>query len=78
MRQSGLSPDTEYDELGRARRVSNPYRTNGPAAAVNPSGRWTETTFDALGRVSQVKTTADGAKVLTGYKGARVLATNLA
>jgi RHS repeat-associated protein len=64
-----ITSDTEYDALGRAWRVSNPYRTSGSNDAVNPSGRWTETTCDALGRVAQVKTTADGAKVTTSYVG---------
>ncbi|MET0623077.1 MAG: hypothetical protein ABW250_08880, partial [Pyrinomonadaceae bacterium] len=68
-----ITSDTEYDALGRAWRVSNPYRTGGFSAAVNPSGRWTETNFDALGRASQVKTTADDATVTTSYKGVRVL-----
>src|SRR5205085_7513621 len=32
-------------------------------------GRWTQTSFDALDRVTQVKTTADSAVVTTSYSG---------
>ena len=47
--------DTEYDELGRAYRVSNPYYCGGyDWVAINPPGFWTTTTFDRLNRVTQV------------------------
>jgi YD repeat-containing protein len=51
--------DTQYDALGRAYKVSNPYcmSLNG---SVNPSGNWTTTGYDALSRVSTV-TTPDSA-----------------
>jgi RHS repeat-associated protein len=64
-----LTVDTQYDALGRAWRASSQYRSAGPGSAVNPSGRWTETTFDSLNRVTQVKTTADNAAVTTSYSG---------
>lgn len=47
--------DVEYDDLGRARRVSNPYySTNGTSSPINPDGFWTSNTFDGLGRITQV------------------------
>jgi RHS repeat-associated protein len=64
-----LRVDTQYDSTGRAYRISSPYRTTGCTSTVNPSGRWTETTFDALSRPAQVKTTADNAVVTTSYSG---------
>ena len=73
-----LRVDTGYDALGRAWQVSNPYRSSGCAAAANPSGRWTQTTFDALGRATQVKTTADNAVVTTSYSGNSVTVTDQA
>ena len=36
--------DTVYDSLGRASKVSNPYRTSGSASA------WTYTAYDGIGR----------------------------
>jgi RHS repeat-associated protein len=73
-----LTVDTLYDALGRARRASNPYRSAGPGSAVDEARAGTEKAFDALGRVKQVKTTADGAAVGTVYKGDRVLVTDQA
>jgi RHS repeat-associated protein len=61
-----LTVDTQYDSLGRAWRVSNPYRSSGCTSAVNPSGNWTTTTYDALSRTVAV-TTPDGAQVSTVY-----------
>ena len=48
--------DIEYDEMGRAYRSSNPYYcANGyGTCSINPSGVWTTSTFDRLGRVTQV------------------------
>jgi RHS repeat-associated protein len=46
--------DVEYDVMGHAYRSSNPYYSGGYAAAqINPSGLWTASTFDNLGRVLQ-------------------------
>jgi len=64
-----LTIDTQYDGLGRAWSVSNPYRSTGCTSDINPSGRWTQTTFDTLGRPVQIKTTADNAVVTTSYSG---------
>jgi RHS repeat-associated protein len=72
-----LTVDTQYDAMGRAWRVSNPYRSAGCTAAVNPSGRWTQTAFDALSRPTQI-TTADGAAVTTAYSGNTVTVTDQA
>jgi RHS repeat-associated protein len=69
--------DTQYDSLGRVSRVSNPYRSTGCTSAVNPSGRWTTSTYDALGRVKTV-TTPDSAVVTTNYNGNQVTVTDQA
>ncbi|MBL8191079.1 MAG: hypothetical protein JNK38_23885, partial [Acidobacteria bacterium] len=55
---------TAFDQLGRAWKTSNPYF---PGATLE----WTESKFDALGRVTEVKT-PDGAKVTTVYSGTKV------
>jgi RHS repeat-associated protein len=68
-----LTTDTQYDSLGRVRRVSNPYRSSGCTSAINPSGNWTTTAYDALGRVSTV-TTPDSAQAITTYSGNQVTA----
>lgn len=70
-----LRADTQYDALGRASKVSNPYRSSGCGAAANPSGRWTTTLYDALGRVKSV-TTPDGAAVTISYSGNQVTVTD--
>lgn len=46
--------DIEYDVMGRAYRTSNPYYASGNSAAINSDGFWTSSSFDALGRVTQV------------------------
>jgi len=63
-----LTGDTQYDNLGRAWRVSNPYRTNALTDAVNPSNIWTTSTYDALSRVVSV-TTPDNAQGSATYGG---------
>ncbi|MDQ1639477.1 MAG: hypothetical protein QOF62_2816, partial [Pyrinomonadaceae bacterium] len=70
-----LTVDTQYDSMGRAYRVSSPYRSSGCTATVNPSGRWTTSGFDALGRVTSV-TTPDSAVVTTSYSGNTVTVTD--
>jgi RHS repeat-associated protein len=62
----------EYDALGRAYRISNPYR---PWQSESPV--WMTTTFDALGR-TLTATTADNAVVTTSYNGNTVTATDQA
>ncbi len=71
-----LTVDTEYDALGQPWRVSKQYRSSGPGSTVNPSGRWTETSFDALGRPTQVKTTVDNAAMTSSYSGNSVTMTD--
>ena len=61
-----LTTDTQYDNQGRVWRVSNVYRTNALTDAVNPSGRWTTSSYDVLGRLITV-TNPDGAQVSTAY-----------
>lgn len=46
--------DIEYDVMGRAYRTSNPYFASGYSSAINPSGFWTSSAFDHLGRVTQI------------------------
>lgn len=60
--------DTEYDALGRAYRTSNAYRSTNYDTATTPSGTWTTTSFDGLGRVTQVQT-PDGATSTATYSG---------
>jgi RHS repeat-associated protein len=59
--------DTQYDNLGRVWKVSNPYLAANLTGAINPSGVWTTTAYDSLGRVLSV-TTPDGSKVETTYE----------
>jgi RHS repeat-associated protein len=63
-----LTRDTQYDAMGRPYRVSNSYRSTGSDSAFNPTGKWTTTAYDSLGRPATV-TTADGAVVTTSYSG---------
>jgi RHS repeat-associated protein len=62
--------DTQFDGLGRVSKTSNPYRAADPSAgaASPPSGTWTATTYDALGRALTVQT-PDTAVVTTVYSG---------
>lgn len=48
--------DIEYDLMGRAYRRSNPYycTSNYGTCSINPSDIWTTSTFDVLGRITQV------------------------
>src|SRR5207249_2887875 len=43
--------DTQYDNMGRVSRMSNPYISTGSASQINPSDTWTTSVYDALGRV---------------------------
>jgi RHS repeat-associated protein len=51
--------ETEYDNMGRVQRTTNPYR-------ANESKSWIATTYDDLGRVTRV-TSPDGAQFQTAY-----------
>ena len=65
-----IATKREYDALGRAYRISNPYR---PWQSESPL--WMTTTFDALGR-TLTATTADNAVVSTSYSGNTVTASD--
>lgn len=58
-----IAVNTEYDALGRAKRVTNPYRPD-----LNEPQLWTESFYDALGRMVKVRT-PDNAELLTEYSG---------
>ena len=49
-----VTQDIQYNAMGRAYRASNPYYSSGSGSSVNPDGFWTTSTFDHLGRVTQV------------------------
>lgn len=49
-----VTQDIQYDDMGRAYRASNPYYASSLGSSVNPDGFWTTSTFDHLGRVTQV------------------------
>ena len=76
--------ETQFDALGRAYQGSNPFRVSAatandvPAAAAAYVGKqWTTSTFDALGRVTQVLT-SDGAAVTSIYACNQVTVTDQA
>ena len=78
--QPWLNVDTEYDELGRARQVTMPYRSAGGGTPLT-EGEWSnakrrETTYDDLGRIRMLTTRPDNAAVDTDYCGDRVLVTD--
>jgi RHS repeat-associated protein len=61
---------TEYDELGRPHRSSNPHRPGDSIA-------WSMTVYDSLGRAVDVET-PDGAHVITQYSGNQATVTDQA
>src|SRR5262245_58974587 len=63
--------DTEYDPLGRVKRVTNPYIAANLSGATPGNAAWTTTTYDDLNRVLAV-TAPDGATVETIYGGNQV------
>jgi RHS repeat-associated protein len=70
--QGNVQVATTYDGLGRAKRVTNPYRSTTEATYG-----YADTAYDLAGRVISV-TTSDSAVVTTAYSGARVLVTDQA
>ena len=67
-----IRTDQQYDALGRAHKVSNPYRPYLSETAV-----WTTTVFDALGRATSL-TTPDSAVASSAYSGNAVTVTDQA
>jgi YD repeat-containing protein len=67
-----IATQTQYDVLGRAYKMSNPFRPWQSESAV-----WTTNAFDALGRVISV-TTPDSAVSTTSYYGNAVTVTDQA
>ena len=67
-----IKTEQQYDALGRAHKVSNPYRPYLFETAV-----WSTTVFDALGRATSV-TTPDSAVASTAYSGNAVTVTDQA
>ena len=67
--------DIQYDTMGRTLRTSNPYRVNSLTDSINPSGLWTTSGYDDLGRVIAV-TATDGSQVHTVYSGNQVTVTD--
>ncbi len=63
---------TEYDALGRVKRITNPYRP-----LQNEPQLWTTSAYDTLGRVTSV-TTPDNATAQTTYSGNVVTVTDQA
>jgi RHS repeat-associated protein len=61
---------TEFDVLGRTKRVTNPYRP-----WQNETPVWTENFYDDLGRTIKTKT-SDNAEVLTEYAGTSITVTD--
>jgi len=51
--------ETEYDQMSRPKKTTNPYRTG-------ETKYWTESFYDDLGRATKIKT-PDNAQVLTSY-----------
>jgi RHS repeat-associated protein len=65
-----IAVQTQYDAVGRAFKVSNPFRPWQSETAV-----WTTSAFDALSRVISV-TTPDGSVATSSYSGNSVTATD--
>jgi RHS repeat-associated protein len=74
-----IATDTIYDLMGRTWKSSNPYRTatrNG-VADVTHTSHWTITTYDSLGRVSNI-TLPDNSVLQTSYQGVYTTVTDQA
>ena len=70
--------DTEYDSLGRVRRVSEPYYDEEDASCGTMAGQtkcWTTTGHDILGRITS-STGPDGSVTRLGHAGFSTTATN--
>ncbi|MEK6300230.1 MAG: RHS repeat-associated core domain-containing protein [Acidobacteriota bacterium] len=75
--QGDVRTTATYDGLGRAKRITNPYRTTN-----DPTYGYTDTTFDLLGRVTRVETFSgsgvSAGAVTTAYSGNQVTVTDQA
>ena len=60
--------ETQFDEIGRVKKTSNPFCTANLTDAAPSPGEWTTTTYDGVGRVVQVST-PDSAHVDSYYWG---------
>lgn len=74
---SYTTTDTQYDNLGRVFRISNPYLTALNTTPSPDTRNWTTTAYDALSRPLSV-TTPDGAHVDTSFNGNTVIVTDQA
>ena len=72
-----IRTDTEYDELGRVRRVSEPHYEHETvcAARVGKSRCWTTTDYDTLGRITTL-TGPDGGATGFAHTGFSTTTTN--
>lgn len=76
--QGWVTSDVEYDRMGRAFRVSNPYYGTGEGNAINPMNLWTTNSeYDNLGRPREM-TLPDGTKSRVEYAGSVVTLTDQA
>lgn len=75
---SFITTDTEYDTMGRVKRKSLPYRTNGGDTPIFSTDKWTEMSYDKLGRIRFITTKPDNAQIVTEYTGTRVTVTDQA
>ena len=66
---------TEFDGLGRIKRVTNPFRGTAADAALPATPEWTTTAYDGLSRAISV-VSPDGATVTTAFNGPKVKVTD--
>lgn len=73
-----IAKSTQYDAIGRATAISNPYYVSAPDVSVDAATlTWSKTDYDGLGRVLKV-TAPDGAAVTTACSGTKVMVTDQA
>jgi RHS repeat-associated protein len=60
--QGWVTQDVEYDEVGRAKRSSQPYYSDGSASAINPSGLWATNVYDRLNRMTSASSPSGDAQ----------------
>ena len=76
---SYIATDTIYDQLGRVWKVSNPYRTTtrDGVADLSHTSNWTVSSYDSLGRVTNV-VMPDGSTAQRSYQGVYTTLTDAA